>query len=70
MTIASLSLLDFRNYHKSEFHFSPNITLIVGPNAAGKTNLLESIFLLATGKSFKAESDREMIAFGKEIGRI
>lgn len=70
MTIDKLSLSDFRLYKKSSFSFSPDVTVLLGSNASGKTNLLESIFLLATGKSFKADSDREMIAFGKEMGRV
>lgn len=43
---------------------------MVGKNAAGKTNLLEAIFLLATGKSFKAQNDAEMINFASEIARV
>ncbi len=70
MTIDKLSLSNFRLYKKSTFSFSPDVTVLLGANASGKTNLLESIFLLATGKSFKADSDREMIAFEKEMGRV
>lgn len=70
MIITSLSLSDFRNHAKAKFEFSPGVTLIIGPNTAGKTNLLEAIFMLSVGKSFKAEGDREMIAFGKELARI
>lgn len=43
------------------FAFSPQTTLIVGPNASGKTNILEAIMLLATAKSFRADQDREAI---------
>lgn len=43
---------------------------MIGPNAAGKTNLLEAIYLLATGKSFRADQDREMISWREEIGRV
>ncbi|MCJ7740140.1 AAA family ATPase, partial [Candidatus Microgenomates bacterium] len=70
MNITSLKLSNFRLYKKSSFSFSPDVTVLLGSNASGKTNILESIFLLATGKSFKADSDREMIAFGKEMGRV
>ena len=70
MIIDKLSLSDFRLYKKSSFSFSPDVTVLLGSNASGKTNILESIFLLATGKSFKADSDREMIAFGREMGRV
>ncbi len=70
MILTSLSLQNFRSYPKKTFHFSPYTTLIVGPNTAGKTNILEAIVFLATGKSFRADSDREMIAWGKEIARV
>ena len=70
MTIDNLQLQNFRNYSKKEFSFSFPTTIIIGPNASGKTNLFEAIFLLALGKSFRAEQDREMVAFGKEVGRI
>ena len=52
------------------FEFSPETTLIVGPNTAGKTNILEAIMFCATGKSFRADFDRETIAWGEELGRI
>jgi DNA replication and repair protein RecF len=70
MSITSLSLQHFRSYTQSTFHFSPQTTVIIGPNTAGKSNLIEAINLLATGKSFKAEKDLQMIQFGKSIGRV
>jgi len=68
--INSLSLQNFRNYSKQEFEFASGTTLLVGPNASGKTNLLEAIYLLATGKSFRAGVEKEMISYGKEIARV
>lgn len=70
MYLKHLVLKNFRSYIKSEFKFSSGTTLIVGPNTAGKTNLLEACYLLATGKSFRAEKEREMIAFGESIARV
>ncbi|MBI3379928.1 DNA replication and repair protein RecF [Candidatus Gottesmanbacteria bacterium] len=70
MILSSLSLQNFRKFPKKIFHFSSNQTIIIGPNGIGKTNILEAIFLLATGRSFRAENDREMIEFGKETGRV
>lgn len=61
MLINRLNLENFRNYNKKEFEFSPETTIIVGPNAAGKSNLMEAIFLLAFGSSPRADLDREMI---------
>lgn len=45
-------------------------TVIIGPNAIGKSNLMESLFLLATGKSFRAEKEKQLIQFGKQVSRI
>jgi DNA replication and repair protein RecF len=70
MLLKSLTLQNFRNYSKVTFSFSPQTTIIIGPNAIGKTNLMESIFLLATGKSFRAEKDKQLIQFGKQVCRI
>ncbi len=70
MNIDQLILTDFRSYPAKKIRFSSSITVILGDNAAGKTNLLEAIFFLATGKSFRADKDTEMIAFGREMARI
>lgn len=66
MQINKLSLQNFRNYSKKEFEFQKN-TIIVGENGAGKTNILEAIYLLATGKSFRADRDDEMIAYEQQF---
>jgi DNA replication and repair protein RecF len=68
--INSLQLQNFRSYKKQEFKFASGTTLLVGPNASGKTNLLEAIYLLATGKSFRAGVEEEMISYGKEFARV
>ncbi len=68
--LAKLSLQNFRNYKKREFSLSPTATLIVGPNAIGKTNILEAIYLLATGKSFRAETEKEVIRDEESVARI
>ncbi len=70
MFLSQLSFQNFRSYTKSTFNFSPGITLIVGPNTVGKTNILEAIFVLGMGKSFRAERDLEMIKFKNEVTRI
>ena len=67
MLIKSLSLDNFRSYPKKEFSFSPGINVVVGPNTAGKSNLLEAIFLLSFGRSPRADLDREMVK--KEEGQ-
>lgn len=70
MNLKSLSLQNFRSYPKKKFEFPSGTTLVVGPNASGKTNLLEAIYLLATGRSFRAGLTQEMIKYGKEIARV
>jgi DNA replication and repair protein RecF len=68
--IEKIMLTDFRCFSLKTFKFSNNTTIIVGRNASGKTNILESLFLLSTGKSFKARKELEMIAYGKPLARI
>jgi len=70
MTLSDLSLAHFRSYTKRTFIFAPTTTLIIGPNTAGKTNILEAIMTLATGKSFRADTDREMIQWGSQLSVI
>ena len=70
MYLKSLTLVNFRSFRKTKFEFSGRITTLIGDNTTGKTNILEAIYLLATGKSFKAKLESEMITYGKEITRI
>ena len=66
MVLESLSLYNFRNLKKLEVEFSRKVNLLVGDNAQGKTNVIESIYLLATTKSFRTIRDSEMIRWGQE----
>lgn len=68
MQIKSLQLQNWRNHAKLKFEFD-NITLLVGPNASGKTNFLEAIYYLATGKSFRAK-DESLIGWGETFTRV
>ncbi len=70
MFLKNISLQNFRSYTKSDFNFSKGTTLIVGANTSGKTNLIEAIFLLSSGASFRADKDIEMIQFDKEVARL
>lgn len=70
MLLHKLTLTNFRSYKLKEFVFDKKFNLILGPNAAGKTNLMEAIFLLSTGNSFHATRESEMISYGEEIARI
>jgi DNA replication and repair protein RecF len=68
--IKSVKLTDFRNFGSKPAEFSEKITVIIGPNASGKTNILESLFLLSAGKSFKARIEEEAIRYEKDLGRV
>ena len=70
MLLKHLVLQHFRSYTQSDFAFSSGITYVVGPNTSGKSNLLESIYLLSSGRSYRAESDMQMVEFKEEIGRV
>ena len=64
MKIHSLELKNFRNHENTSVTFDDGVNVITGNNGQGKTNLLEGIFLFASGKSFRGQTDREMIRFG------
>lgn len=70
MYLKNIVLQNFRSYTKSSFDFNQGTTIIVGPNTAGKTNLIEAIFLLSRGKSFRADKEEQMIQFGQELARV
>lgn len=70
MFLKSISLQNFRSYAKQDFDFSQETTLIIGPNTAGKSNLIEAIFFLAAGRSFRSDKDENLVNFSKEIARI
>ena len=61
MRIVRLGLTNFRNYRQLELRLPPRLVVIQGDNAQGKTNLLEAIHMLATTKSHRASSDRDLI---------
>ncbi|HVZ80045.1 MAG TPA: DNA replication/repair protein RecF [bacterium] len=70
MHVCSLRLSQFRNYQTLEVEFHPQLNLLLGANAQGKTNVLEALYCLSTTKSFRAASDEEMIAFGQETAVV
>jgi len=70
MTVEGLHLDGFRNYTTASIHFCDRINVITGHNAQGKTNLIEAIHYLATGKTFRPASDKELILFNRENASI
>jgi DNA replication and repair protein RecF len=69
MLLKKLALQNFRSYEQKTFSFNENLTYIVGPNTSGKSNLIESIYLLSSGKSYRSVQDVQMIRFGEKISR-
>ena len=67
MRLLDLQLRNFRNYEQLNLEFEPGVNLILGNNAQGKTNLLEAISYLGSGKSFRAMKTSEMVRFGADF---
>ena len=70
MYITKINLQNFRNYEKQEIEIKDGINLFYGDNAQGKTNILESIFLCAMGKSFRAKKEKELIRIGEKNAKV
>ena len=70
MRIEKIALNGFRNYDWETVEFDPGTNVITGPNAQGKTNLLEAVYLLSAGRSFRTRFDRELIGFGYSAAEI
>lgn len=67
--IASLRLQHFRSFSDASFEFESGVNIIIGPNASGKTNLLESILVVAQGSSYRS-ADKDLIQLNKEWARL
>lgn len=67
--ITDLRLQNFRSYVDESFELSPGVNIVVGPNASGKTNLLEAVLVVARGGSYRA-GDGELIAFDQPWARL
>ena len=70
MYLKKIELKNFRNYQEEEVVFHNRVNIITGKNAQGKTNLIESLYILSLGKSFRTSRDAEMIGFGLEFCRV
>jgi DNA replication and repair protein RecF len=64
--ITSLGLRNFRSYAEDMFEFSSGVNIVVGPNASGKTNLLEAILFMSLGKSYRVKDLKELVSYNKE----
>ena len=70
MELLSLGLKNFRNFSQKKIDFDPKLTVIVGPNGSGKTNILEAVLLLSGVRSAKVETDLDLVKFAKSEAKI
>ena len=70
MLIKRIALKNFRNHSSLTFDFSENLNVLTGNNAVGKTNVVEAIYYLSLGKSFRTEKDNELIKRNEEYAQI
>ncbi len=69
MYLKKIELKNFRNYQEETVEFHRKVNIITGKNAQGKTNLLESLYIMSLGKSFRTNKDIDMIGFHQEFCR-
>lgn len=67
--LTDIRLQHFRSYDDALFNINPGVTIIVGPNASGKTNLLEAVLAIARGSSYRAK-DFELVQLGSSWARL
>lgn len=70
MYLENIELQNFRNYDTTELSFSPSINVLIGENAQGKTNLIESIYFLAMSRSHRTSRDRELIRWDSDFSKV
>lgn len=70
MWIKNIEIKKYRNYDSIKVDFNSHLNIIIGNNAQGKTNLLESIYVLALTKSFLSNSDKSLIMFNNSFSKI
>ena len=66
MIVNNIFLDGFRNYDGVTAHFEDGVNVVTGSNAQGKTNLIEAIYYLTAGRSFRLASDKDLISFDRE----
>lgn len=70
MRITRLELADFRNYERLTLEPSSGLTIVVGPNAVGKTNIIEAIQLVTAARSFRRPEPSELVRWGASCARV
>ena len=69
MTLSRISLHNVRSYGLDSFEFDPGVTLILGPNGSGKTTILEAVYYMLRGTSFRGR-DRDIIAYEQATSEV
>ena len=70
MRVDKIALNGFRNYEWETAEFDSGTNVISGSNAQGKTNLLEAVYMLSTGRSFRTRFDKELVGFGYSSAEV
>lgn len=70
MRVVRVTMRDFRSYGDAYAEFGDGVTVIVGPNGVGKTNLIEALYFGCTGRSCRTTNEREMVRFGRRATRV
>lgn len=70
MLLKQIAVKNFRNFINNIFYFNPFLTIILGKNSVGKTNLLEAIYFSSLGRGFREEKEEELINYGKEKAEV
>lgn len=70
MICKRIQISNFRNIETADVRFADGVNILAGANAQGKTNLLEAVFYVALGKSFRTSHDEDLIRFGADLCEI
>lgn len=70
MNIKQLELTNYTNYEQEKVEFSPNINILIGENAQGKSNLIDSIFFMGTGRSHRHFKELLLVKWGETFFRL
>src|ERR687896_2438260 len=70
MHVTRLAVRDFRNYERAEVELGPGLNVVAGANGAGKTNLLEALYVGLTARSCRTSNERELVRIGAKLARV
>jgi len=70
MIVSTLTIKNFRNHDYLSYDFAPKLNILTGPNGVGKTNVIESIYYLSLGRSFRINDDEGLLKKGKDRAEI